>query len=144
MISLQLYVIILLFISAVSLYFISKVLIKQIRLLKAPFEEDEKYDEATRKLLRRFRYVLFVISLTIIIMGLIPIAINIYTLFSETNRPSNIRPLSLVYSLGVHLQGLFLAYLVSRLYQLASNNEKEVTDFELHQLKDELRVEKSK
>ena len=143
MISLQLYILILLAISAVSLYFISGVLIKQIRLLKAPFEEAEKYDEATRKLLRRFRKVLFVISLTIIIMGLIPILINVYTLFFITNRPSTIQPLSLIYSLGVHLQGLFLSYLVSRLYQLASN-QKEVTDFELHQLKDELREQKSK
>lgn len=141
--SIQDYVIMLLGISAVSMYFIGGVLIKQIRLLKAPFEQAEQYDEATRKVLVRFRYVLFIISLTIILMGLIPIGINILTLFVETGRPTTVKPISLVYSLGVHLQGLLLSYLVSRLYRLASN-EKEMTDFTQHHLESELKDERNK
>lgn len=138
MISIQAYVLILLVISAISMYFIGGVVLKQIRLLKAPFEQADQYDEATRKLLIRFRHVLFIISLTIIIMGLIPIAINILTLLVDTGRPKVVKPISLVYSLGVHLQGLLLSYLVSRLYRLASN-EKEMTDFTQHHLEEELK-----
>lgn len=143
MITTELYVLILLAISAVSMYFITGVLIKQIRLLKAPFVLGEQYDEATKKILVRFRLVLFIISLTIIVMGLIPIGINILTLLTETGRPATVRPVSFVYSLGVHLQGLFLAYLVSRLYQLASS-EKDFTDNTQHRLEEELKDEKSK
>lgn len=138
MISIELYVMTLLGISAVSMYFIFGVLFKQIRLLKAPFEKADEYDEATRKILVRFRYVLFIISLTIIVMGLIPVAINILTLLIDTGRPKVVQPISLVYSLGVHLQGLLLSYLVSRLYRLASN-EKDMTDFTQHHLEEELR-----
>lgn len=134
----ELYVTILLAISAVSMYFIIGVLIKQIRLLKAPFEQADQYDEATRKILIRFRHVLFIISLTIIIMGIVPIVINLLTLFIDTGRPKTVQPISIVYSMGVHLQGLLLSYLVSRLYRLASN-EKDMTDFTQHHLEEELR-----
>lgn len=143
MISLELYVIILLIISAISMYFILGVLIKQIRLMKAPFVEADQYDEATRKVLHRFRRVLLIISLTIIFMGMIPIAINVITLLFDTARPSVIKPISLVYSLGVHIQGLLLSYLVSRLYRLASN-EKEMTDFTQHHLEQDLQDERNK
>jgi len=143
MISLQMYVLGLLVISAVSMYFILGVLVKQIRLLRAPFEEAEQYDEATRKLLVHFRYVLFIISLTIIIMGLIPIGINLVTLFVDTSRPDNVKPLSVIYSFTVHFQALMLSYLVSRLYRLASN-QKDMTDFTQHHLEQELKDEKNK
>lgn len=135
--SLTNYVLLLLAISAVSMYFIVGVLIKQVRLLRAPFEQADQYDEATRKILVHFRYVLFIISLTIIIMGMIPIVINILTLLVDTGRPKTVKMVSLVYSLGVHIQGLLLSYLVSRLYRLASN-EKDMTDFTQHHLEEEL------
>lgn len=143
MISIELYVLILLAISAVSMYFIIGVLVKQIRLLKAPFEEAEKYDDETIRIVRRFRYVLFIISLTIIVMGLIPIAINLLTLLVDTGRPNTVKPVSFVYSLGVHVQGLLLAYLVSRLYRLASS-QKDATDFTQHHLEEELKQEQLK
>lgn len=141
-ISLENYVLILLGISAVSMYFIVGVLLKQIRLLKAPFEKADEYDDHTRKILVRFRYVLFIISLTIIVMGLIPIGINFVTLLIDTSRPATVKPLSLIYSLGVHFQALLLSYLVSRLYQLASN-EKAMTDFTQNHLEEELRDEQA-
>lgn len=143
MISLQIYVLLLLAISAVSMYFIGGVVAKQIRLLRAPFAQADEYDEPTRKILVRFRYVLFIISLTIIFMGLIPIVINVITLLVDTGRPDEVPTISLIYSLGVHLQGLFLSYLVSRLYQLA-RNEKEMTDFTQHHLEVELQHEQNK
>jgi len=143
MITIETYVLMLLAISAVSMYFIVGVLIKQVRLLKTPFEGADQYDEQTRKILVRFRYVLFIISLTIIVMGLIPVAINVLTLLVDTGRLKTVSPISLVYSLGVHLQGLLLSYLVSRLYRLASS-EKDMTDFTQHHLEQELKNEKSK
>ena len=67
MIDLVTYVIILLIISAVAMTFIVRVLIKQVRLFKYPIKDSS---------IRRFRHVLFAISLTIIIMGLIPVGIS--------------------------------------------------------------------
>lgn len=142
MTSIEIYVLILLAMSAVSMYFIVGVLIKQLRLLKAPFEEAEKYDEATQKVLKRFRTILFVISLTIIVMGLIPVGINLLTLFIDTGRPQEVRITSFIYSMGVHIQALLLSYLVSRLYKLASS-EKDMTDFTQHHLEEELKSEQS-
>lgn len=137
-ISIELYVYILLALSAISLRYIIPVLIRQVRLLRAPFEEAEKYDEATRKLLVHFRHVLFALSLAIFSFGMIPITINILTLFVDTGRPATVKPISFIYTMSVHLQALMLSYLVSRLYRLASN-EKEMTDFTQHHLEEELR-----
>lgn len=134
MISIELYVLLLLGISAVSMYLIINVIIKQVRLLRVPFVG---YDKKTQGILKRFRYVLFIIALTIIVMGMIPVTINILTLLIDTGRPRVVQPISLIYSLGVHLQGLLLSYLVSRLYRLASN-EKEMTDFTQQHLEEEL------
>lgn len=142
-ISIEIYVYILLTLSAIALRFIIPVIIKQARLLRAPFEEAEKYDEATRKLLVHFRYVLFAITLAIFVFGLIPISINVLTLLVDTGRPPVVKPISFVYSMSVHLQALMLSYLVSRLYRLASN-QKEMTDFTQHHLEQELKNEKRK
>jgi hypothetical protein len=113
MIELIPYILILLAISAVAMIFIIRVILKQITLFRYPI---------TDKTVRHFRNTLFAISLVIIIMGLIPIAINVATLFVETGRPSTVKPVSLVYSLAVHLQTLLLSYLLWRIYRLASEN----------------------
>ena len=113
MIDLIPYILILLAISAVAMYFISKVLIKQIRLFKYPITDQD---------ISHFRKTLFAISITIIVMGLIPICINVATLLVETGRPSTIKPVSLVYSFAVHLQTLLLSYLLWRIYRLATSD----------------------
>lgn len=113
MIELIPYILILLAISAVAMIFIIRVILKQITLFRYPI---------TDKTVRHFRNTLFAISLVIIIMGLIPIAINVATLFVETGKPSTVKPVSLVYSLAVHLQTLLLSYLLWRIYRLASEN----------------------
>jgi len=113
MIDLIPYILILLAISAVAMFFIVRVIVKQITLFKYPI---------TDKTVKHFRNTLFAISLVIIIMGLIPIAINVATLFIETSRPSTIKPVSLIYSLAVHLQTLLLSWLLWRIYRLASEN----------------------
>jgi len=113
MIELIPYISILLAISAVAMFFIVRVIVKQISLFKYTI---------TDKTVRHFRNTLFAISLVIIIMGLIPITINVATLFVETNRPSTVSAVSLIYSLAVHLQTLLLSYLLWRIYRLASEN----------------------
>jgi hypothetical protein len=113
MIDLIPYILILLTIAAVGMFFIIKVILKQVGLFKF---------QITDKNVRHFRNTLFAISLTIIIMGLIPIGINVYTLFNDTGRPATVQPLSFVYSLTVHLQSLLLSYLLWRIYRLASEN----------------------
>lgn len=118
MIELIPYILILLAISAVAMVFIIRVLIKQVGLFKYPISD---------KNISHFRKILFGIALVIIIMGLIPIAINIATLFINTGRPTIVKPVSLVYSLAVHLQTLLLSYLLWRIYRLANGdfNDKE-------------------
>jgi hypothetical protein len=107
------YICILLAISAVAMVFIVKVISKQVGLFKFPI---------TDRHVRRFRNTLFAISLTIIIMGAIPIGINVFTLFNDTGRPDTVQWLSFIYSLSVHLQTLLLSYLLWRIYRLASGN----------------------
>lgn len=118
MIDLIPYILILLAISAVAMFFIARVLVKQIKLFRYPITDQD---------ISHFRNVLFAISLTIIIMGLIPIAINIATLFIDTSRPNTVQPISFIYSMGVHLQTLFLSYLLWHIYRLATDdfNDKE-------------------
>lgn len=118
MIKLIPYISILLVISAVAMSFIVRVLAQQLRLYKYSIQD---------KNVRHFRNMLFAISVTIIVMGSVPIAINLLTLFVETGRPEKIRLVSLVYSLGVHLQTLLLSYLLWRIYRLANGdfNDKE-------------------
>lgn len=113
MIELIPYILILLAISAVAMFFIVRVIVKQLSLYKY---------KITDKTVKHFRNTLFAISIVIIVMGLIPIAINIATLFIETGRPSTVKPVSLVYSLAVQLQTLLLSYLLWRIYRLASEN----------------------
>lgn len=113
MIDLIPYILILLAISAEAMFFIVRVIAKQVSLFKYAI---------TDKTVRHFRNTLFAISIVIIVMGLIPIAINVATLFVETGRPSTVKPVSLVYSLAVHLQTLLLSCLLWRIYRLASEN----------------------
>lgn len=118
MIELVPYILILLAISAVAMTFIIRVLLKQVGLFRY---------QITDKNISHFRNILFAISLVIIIMGLIPITINIATLFVETGRPETVKPVSLIYSLVIHVQTLLLSYLLWRIYRLANGdfNDKE-------------------
>lgn len=113
MIDLIPYILILLSISAVAMVFIGRVITKQLGLFKYSI---------TDRHVRRFRNTLFAISLTIVIMGLIPISINVFTLFRDTGRPDTVQLVSFIYSLTVHLQTLLLSYLLWRIYRLASGN----------------------
>lgn len=120
MINLVEYILILLAISAVAMFFIFRVIDRQLRLFKRPITEKD---------IRHFRYTLFGISLVIVVMGLIPIGINLITLIVEvagngnSGRPNTITAISLIYSLGVHIQSLLLSYLLWRIYRLANDDD---------------------
>ena len=113
MIDLIPYICILLAISAFAMSFIVRVIIKQLQLYKSPISDPD---------VRHFRNILFAISLVIVICGLIPIAINVITLFIPTGRPPVVSLISFTYSLGVHLQTLLLSYLLWRIYRLANDS----------------------
>lgn len=99
------------------MFYILRVVREQRRLFKYKIEN---------KTIRHFRYVLFYISLVIIVMGLIPIAINLYALLIDpAGRPARVSSISLVYSLGVHIQSLLLSYLLWQLYKLAAGSKDE-------------------
>lgn len=117
MIDLQTYVLILLAIAAIGMFYIFRVIKKQTKLFKTRIED---------KQVRHFRYVLFAISIVIVVMGLIPIGINVYALISSgAGRPSQVSMLSFVYSMGVHIQSLLLSYLLWQIYKLAGNSTDE-------------------
>ncbi len=113
MIDLIPYILILLTISTVALSFIIRVIIKQRGLYKYEISDNN---------VRYFRDILLIISLTVLVMGLIPMGINIHTLFDQGGRPDQVQPISFIYSLTVHLQTLLLSYLLWRIYRLAGQD----------------------
>lgn len=121
MIALVPYIIILLAISAIAMIFMFRIINRQLSLFKRPISESD---------IKKFRHTLFAISLTIVIMGLIPIGINVITLLIEVGGngssgiPNNVSPVSFVYSMGVHLQTLLLSYLLWRIYRLANDDDE--------------------
>lgn len=122
MLDLQTYVIILLVVAAVGMFYIFRVIKKQINLFR--ITESPK--------IQSFRKKLFALSLVIVVMGLIPIGINIFTLINgDTGRVKQVPALSLVYSAGVHLQSLFLSYILWRIYRLSDDQEQAVSDIEM-------------
>ena len=127
MLDLQTYVITLLVVAAVGMFYIFRVILKQIKLFRIT--------EAPK--IQNFRLKLFALSLVIVIMGLIPIGINVFTLFNDTSRPPKVSTLSLVYSAGVHLQSLFLSYILWRIYRLSDEQEEAVIQLETKHLADE-------
>lgn len=127
MLDLQTYVIILLVVAIVGMFYISRVIIKQIKLFRI----------TETPVIQNFRLKLFVLSLVIVIMGLILIGINIFTLFNDTTRPNKVPTLSLVYSAGVHLQSLFLSYILWRIYRLADDQEEALAEMERNHLANE-------
>lgn len=124
MLDLQTYVLGLLGISAVGMYYIFRVIKKQINLFRI----------TESRAIQAFRKKLFSISVIIVIMGLIPIGINIYTLFNDTTRPDKVPTLSVIYSLGVHIQPLLLSYVLWRIYRLSDDQEEAVTELERRHL----------
>jgi hypothetical protein len=95
-----------------SMLFIIRVLYRQFRLFKI----------RTTVELNHFRKVLFTLSIVIMIGNVIPISIDILTLFINLGRPTHIRLISVLYALSNAVVEFASAYLVWKLYQLAARN----------------------
>lgn len=113
MIDLVPYLLILLAIAGFGLYFVVRVIVKQLQLFRNPILDPD---------VRHFRRVLFAISIAIVITALIPITINLVSLFVDTGRVGKVPPVSFIYSLNVHLGSLLLSYLLWRIYKIASDS----------------------
>lgn len=113
MIDLVTYLIILLAIAGVGLYFVIRVIVRQLQLFKNPISDPD---------VRHFRRVLFALALAIVITAIIPITINIVSLFFDTGRVDKVPTVSFIYSLNLHLGSLLLSYLLWRIYRIASDS----------------------
>lgn len=116
LIPLDIYVILLLVISLVSVYFVAGVVRRQLSLFKIPIQG---YDEKEVKALIYFRRTLFSFTVAYLILCIFPICLNIYTLFYDTERPPFVPLVSFIYAMCVHAQGLVLSFLLVRVYKLA-------------------------
>ena len=97
---------------AISITFIVLVIIKQWRLMRLPIDKEVVI----------FRRVFFVLSLIILAGNIIPIIIDVLTLFIETGRPANLRPISVSYALSNSFTAAVSAALIWSLYRLAEGN----------------------
>jgi len=105
--------------------FIYGVIRKQWALMKLPVENE----------IRHFRWVLFLLSVAILIGNIIPIFVDTLTILfnNPTGRPPQVRPISVMYALSNALTALISAYLIHTLYKLAADT-KDVTDRQLHKV----------
>lgn len=95
----------------VSTGFILAVIRLQWRLLKLPI----------RKSLRGMRRVLFAISLVVLLGNIIPITIDILTIFADIPRTSgNPKPIGIGYAISSNLSSLLQAIFIWLLYRLAA------------------------
>ena len=113
-ISITTFAIILLIGHLIAAGFIFSVLRKQAALLREPI--DRNY--------RTFRLGLFALSMIIFIGTLVPIAIDTITLFVDTQRPSQIYTISLVYASSNMVRDIASAAVIFLLYRISSNSHR--------------------
>ena len=113
MIDLIPYLCTLLVISGIALYFVFRVIIKQLELFRSPISDPS---------VRHFRRTLFALSVAIVVTAIISITINIVSLFVDTGRVGRVPFVSFIYSLNVHLGSLLLVYLLWRINKIASDS----------------------
>lgn len=118
-ISLIPYAMLMTFLGLVSVYFIARVIHRQLGLFKIPIQAK----------INHFRKVLFGISLVVLAGNLFPLFIDILTIFTPVGRPPEVRLTSFVYALSVHLTLVGASFLIWKLYQLAED-VKDINDKE--------------
>lgn len=107
--------------------FIFSVILKQIALLRMPVPS----------YLKSFRLVLFFLSLAIFLGNMIPIVIDLLTIFIETGRPAQLRPISVMYAISGATTALLSAFLIWLLYRLA-DNDHDITEYTEQCLPDQM------
>lgn len=107
----------------VSVFFIVKIIILQYRLFgtQIDFSLVPNLTKMQRKHIYMMRRILFALSLIILAGNIIPIIIDIVTLLPnfETNRPSVLHPLSIMYAVSSASTSLLSAVTIQLLYKLA-------------------------
>lgn len=122
MVSLQLIAFFLLVARVISVIFIITVLRLQWRLFKTEidFRLVPNITRLQKRNVYRVRKVLFALSLIILLGNMIPIAIDLITLFNNNlGRPASIRPISIAYAFSNALTAMFSAIMIWTLYKLA-------------------------
>lgn len=104
---------ILLIFRLISDFLIAQVIRRQWHLLKLPVPEEYRNDE---KSIKKFRKILFFLSIAIFVGNAIPVIIDTLTLFVETGRPANLRAISVAYAFSNATTALISATLVWLLY----------------------------
>lgn len=102
-----------------SLIFIILVIKKQWRLLKLPVAGGDS------ETVRHFRRMFFFLSLAIVAGNVIPVIIDTLTLFVETGRPAQLKPISVAYAFSNMTTAVVSAFLIWMMYRIASRSNLE-------------------
>lgn len=136
MISLQIIAAFLLLARVGSDIYIGIVLKKQWRLLRSPIKNAAQYPLTYMKKLRRFRMVLFTLSIVIFFSNVVPIVIDLITVIGiDQGRPNALRTISIMYATSNALGAFFSAYLINTLYRLAAQ-EDDITEYTTQHIND--------
>ncbi len=92
---------------------IAYVIRRQWKLLRLPIPDEYKDDERSVK---KFRKILFFLSIAIFVGNFIPIIIDSLTLFVETGRPAQVKTISVAYAFSNATTALISATLIWLLY----------------------------
>lgn len=105
-----------------SVLFMSFVLRRQFKLFAHDVTyNDARFESIDIKRIKRFRLGLFLLSCVVLAGNVIPIAIDLLTIFggNSVNRPSQVHTISIMYAVSNALTALISAYLISTLYRIA-------------------------
>ena len=106
--SVSLYALLLLIFRAISIYLIIDVIRKQKQLRKRVLKDKDVI------ILRRDMYIL---SIAVLCINIIPVVVDISTLFGYTTRPDNVNILSVLYVLSYSIGTLLLTLILWRMYR---------------------------
>lgn len=113
---------ILIFFHSGSVIFMSFVLRRQFKLFDYDVTyNDSRFEESDIKRIKHFRLGLFLLSCVVLLGNVIPITIDVITIFSNNavNRPTHVHTISILYAVSNALTALISAYLISTLYRIA-------------------------
>lgn len=105
-----------------SVLFMTFVLRRQYKLFSYDVTyDDSRFEEADIRRIKHFRMGLFLLSCVVLGGNVVPIAIDLLTIFggNAVNRLSQVHTISILYAISNALTALISAYLISTLYKIA-------------------------
>lgn len=111
----------------ISVLFIIRVLVLQFKLFgtQIDFSLVPHLTKLQRKHVYLMRRVLFGISIVLLMGNVIPIAIDLLTIFSSTSRPDELFTTSIMYAFSNAITAMLSAIMIYILYQVAGLGNKE-------------------